>query len=239
MRNKRIYLLDDDPEVLNYLELILCSAGSIVKGYSDPQILLKEIAINPPDIVFLDIELNHKNMTGIDILKTIKKNNGEDITIIMLTQNKENINIRKALIEGANQYICKPIIKKELFLKLEQEVTKKVKLSDYGESYEFTEEINSAKIIFGINIKQFTIKTLVVSSNTELAINSFIKLASCMGNELFGKSNTYRLEVANLNYNLEEKEYLLKIHFLNLSAFNKYKNWLAAQLSGDQLEIRV
>src|SRR5581483_2164158 len=69
----RIFVLDDEENIMRTWVLILGKSGHEVTGYSHPQAALDAIRQNPPDLLVSDVGL--PGMTGIELAITLLKEN--------------------------------------------------------------------------------------------------------------------------------------------------------------------
>jgi DNA-binding response OmpR family regulator len=105
-----IFVVDDDPIVVNLLSTILASDGfqnvrcflSATKGLS----ALKRD--HPPfDCLILDIDM--PDMNGIELCRQARElHNYRDVPIIMLTGLRDKATVQAAVEAGATDYITKP-----------------------------------------------------------------------------------------------------------------------------------
>lgn len=103
MKNK-ILVADDNPAILDALQIILEDAGYKVKTTIDGVEAL-EMQRDFPDLILLDIWMS--GIDGRDICKQLKKNKAtRDIPIIMVSATKNIEQIAKA--SGADDYVSKP-----------------------------------------------------------------------------------------------------------------------------------
>lgn len=104
----KIYLIDDDPNILNFLKLIIQakSLGEICGVCSSPIDALEDLKYIKPDIVVVDLL-----MPGMDGITFVKKANAEfqDIAYIMLSQVSSKDMISSAYEAGVEFFIQKPI----------------------------------------------------------------------------------------------------------------------------------
>ena len=115
---KKILLVDDEEDILDFLELILEEQGySVIKANSGTE-ALAAAQMQHPDLILLDIMM--PEMDGWEVLKLLKAD--EEVThipVAMLTARTEMKDKIQGLQEGAIDYICKPFATKELLDKLE------------------------------------------------------------------------------------------------------------------------
>lgn len=105
MRNLKILLVDDEPLLLESLEIILTLNGMQILGMAhDGNEALKILETVHPDIVLVD--LNMKGMGGIELISKIKEKY-PDIKILVLTTFYDDKNITLAIAGGADGYLLK------------------------------------------------------------------------------------------------------------------------------------
>ncbi len=116
-----ILAVDDDPVLLELLELILRQAGHskvsiAASGFSALEILRH--SGQQFDCLILDIEM--PGMDGIELCKSIRKMpEYVDTPIIMLTAKSDTPSIEGAFVAGANDYVTKPFDVKNIAARLE------------------------------------------------------------------------------------------------------------------------
>ena len=118
MGSRKILLVDDEEDILDFLELILEEQGySVVKAASGTE-ALAAAQMHRPELILLDIMM--PEMDGWEVLKLLKADEETvDIPVAMLTARTEMKDKIQGLQEGAIDYICKPFSTKELLDKLE------------------------------------------------------------------------------------------------------------------------
>ena len=104
----KIYLIDDDPNILNFLKLIVQAKnlGEICGICTSPIDALEDLKYIKPDIVVVDLL-----MPGMDGITFVKKANADfqDIAYIMLSQVSNKDMISSAYEAGVEFFIQKPI----------------------------------------------------------------------------------------------------------------------------------
>ena len=105
MHNLRILLVDDEPLLLESLEIILTLnrmeiAGMAHDGFEALEVLSKHFC----DLALVD--LNMKGMGGIDLIGRMKKEY-PNIKILVLTTFYDDQNITRAIANGADGYLLK------------------------------------------------------------------------------------------------------------------------------------
>jgi two-component system, OmpR family, response regulator ChvI len=82
MKNKRIFLVDDEPDVTSVLTFALEEYGFEVDSYNNPLVALSNFKSNYYDLAILDIKM--PEMNGFELLREIKKED-ENLRICFLT----------------------------------------------------------------------------------------------------------------------------------------------------------
>ena len=85
----RVVAVDDEPDILHYIEHCLRSAGCEVVSTTDPLAAAELVRFHTPDIVLLDMRM--PGMSGLDVLEEIRKFSQTPVTFITATQNREDV----------------------------------------------------------------------------------------------------------------------------------------------------
>ena len=103
----KVLAVDDSPEVLELLRIVLTRNGYAVLAAESARAAADMIRQQKPDLIILDIMM--PDITGISFLETLKKSKQyRDIPIIMLTAKDKNTDMVRGLKIGADDYIVKP-----------------------------------------------------------------------------------------------------------------------------------
>jgi two-component system OmpR family response regulator len=114
LKGIKILLVDDEPNILQFLELGLQNEGFEVKSAQDgisAITLLKEFQ---PHVAILDVMM--PGMDGFEVCRMIKKT--ENVAVIMLTAKDEVDDRVKGLKLGADDYMVKPFSFEELLARI-------------------------------------------------------------------------------------------------------------------------
>jgi DNA-binding response OmpR family regulator len=113
-----VIVADDDPLICSLLDYKLGQCGFSVVTASDGEQALDLVRDKVPDLLVLDSMM--PVLDGTSVLRQIRETHSPvDLPVIMLTARREEIDIISALQLGANDYIVKPFILKELILRIE------------------------------------------------------------------------------------------------------------------------
>lgn len=117
-----VLVADDDPLICSLLEYKLGQRGFSVITAANGEQALDLIRDEMPDLVVLDSMM--PVLDGASVLRIIRETHSPtDLPVIMLTARREEADIISALQLGANDYITKPFILKEIVLRIENLIT--------------------------------------------------------------------------------------------------------------------
>ena len=103
----KIYVVEDDMQILNIEKIALESDGYEVYGFSDGRSFLSTIAKNKPDLVVLDVMLPDRD--GYAILKELRRGpKTANVPVLMITALTSDEDVEYGLDAGADDYITKP-----------------------------------------------------------------------------------------------------------------------------------
>jgi two-component system, sensor histidine kinase and response regulator len=116
---KRLLIIDDSPDIVALLKVILIAAGYEVRGVMDGLYGMKEALAFAPHLIILDISFPAGG--GLPLLERLKTNlRTKDIPILILTGLEDEDIEAQAFAGGAVSYLLKPIQRQEVV----QEVTR-------------------------------------------------------------------------------------------------------------------
>ena len=102
----RILVVDDEPEICNFLQEFLQKKNYDVSIATDVDTALQTVKKTLPNLVLLDIRMPKKD--GLTLLKEIKAVDSK-IGVIMVTAVRDEVLAKKTMALGADGYITKPI----------------------------------------------------------------------------------------------------------------------------------
>jgi DNA-binding response OmpR family regulator len=114
-----IVYIEDEPEMINLVSLILKTKKIQVTGANTGQLGISIINDLKPDIVLLDIMM--PDMDGWDVFQLLKNDPATShIPIIMITAKSQPIDRVLGLrVAGVDDYIIKPFLPQQLFDSIE------------------------------------------------------------------------------------------------------------------------
>ena len=116
--NKKILIIEDEPDVIDLLTLQLRKAGGFSTSTAhDGAEGLKKARSESPALVVLDLML--PRMSGLEVCKILKTDSlTSHIPIIMLTAKAEEVDRIVGLEFGADDYVTKPFSPREMLLRI-------------------------------------------------------------------------------------------------------------------------
>ena len=168
-RNK-ILIIEDDPNIVELVEIHLKDMGYELDRATDGQAGLKKVRDNDYPLVILDLML--PELDGLEVCKRIREED-KHTPILMLTSKSEELDKVLGLELGADDYITKPFSIRELmarikaiFRRMEADKENAVAASD-------RKEIVSGDLIINLEKRKVTMSGKVV----ELTAKEFDLLA--------------------------------------------------------------
>ena len=117
MDKKRIFVVEDEEDILELIRYNLERQGYAVAGAPSGEEGLRAITADPPDAVLLDIML--PGLDGVEICRRLRAEpDTKRLPVVMLTARGEEEDIVKGLNAGADDYITKPFSPRVLAARL-------------------------------------------------------------------------------------------------------------------------
>jgi two-component system OmpR family response regulator len=107
-----ILVIDDDPLIREFVDLVLSQSGHRVSAAPNGTIGLEALSHVRADLVLLDIQM--PGMSGLEVLRLIRKHRRLRTPVMMITARGDIDTVKQALNEGANGYIVKPFTAADL-----------------------------------------------------------------------------------------------------------------------------
>ena len=120
----RILLVDDDPDILDFLSYNLSKENyEVATAHNGPEAILKTTVFNP-DLILMDVMM--PEMDGIEACEEIRKNtNNQHIIIAFLSARGEDFSQIAGYEAGGDDYITKPVKPKVLMSKIKSLLRRK------------------------------------------------------------------------------------------------------------------
>ncbi len=209
MNKQKIMIVDDDPNILQLINLYLTREGFEVVQAQRGDDALKLFKSAPPNLILLDVML--PGIDGWQVCREVRK--VSNIPIIMLTAKDETFDKVLGLELGADDYIVKPFDTKELVARIKA-VLRRFQTTDAPEK-----ELSFPGLT--LNISQYTVTFLgrpIEMPPKELELLYFLAshpgavftreqlLEQVWGYDFFGDSRTVDVHVKRLRDKLSKGE---------------------------------
>jgi two-component system KDP operon response regulator KdpE len=110
----RVLVVDDEPQIVRGLQVILRSAGFAVESAATKEEALATLAARPPDALVLDLVL--PDGQGVEVCKEVRR--WSQLPIVVLSAIGDEREKVRALDAGADDYVTKPFGTDELLARL-------------------------------------------------------------------------------------------------------------------------
>ncbi len=157
-----IWVIDDDPELRKMVGTYLMDQGYEVRCLCDVKQMEARLEFQRPDLLVLDLM-----MPGDDGLTALRRlrDAGDDLPVVMLTARGDAVDRIIGLEQGADDYLGKPFLPRELSARIEA-VLRRRSAAPAG-----TPIAEGGEVIFGENVLDLSARTLV-KNGTPLVITS-------------------------------------------------------------------
>ncbi|RMH22453.1 MAG: response regulator [Acidobacteria bacterium] len=117
MARQRIVVIEDEPDILAFIDYNLAREGFAVSSAADGEAGLRLVRREKPDLVVLDLLL--PGLDGIEVCRRLKADPAtRNLPIIMVTAKGEESDVVLGLGVGADDYVTKPFSPKELIARI-------------------------------------------------------------------------------------------------------------------------
>ena len=128
-RPRRIWVLDDDPELRTMLAGYLTEQGYAVRALADGEQLRARLEGHlggeRPDLLVLDLMLPGSD--GLSLLRRLR-DDGDDLPVLLLSARADGVDRIIGLEQGADDYLAKPFLPRELTARIEAVLRRRVAL---------------------------------------------------------------------------------------------------------------
>ncbi len=114
MSEVRVLVVDDEPQIVRGLKVVLGNAGYRVEEAATKQEALDAVASRPPDAIVLDLILPDGD--GVDVATDIRR--WSQVPIVVLSAVGDERQKVRALDAGADDYVTKPFGSEELLARM-------------------------------------------------------------------------------------------------------------------------
>ena len=121
----RIWVVDDDAEQRRLVGTYLTDQGYDVRCLASGEQLMARLEGQRPDLVVLDVMLPGDD--GLTLLRRLR-DGGDDLPVVMLTARGDGVDRIIGLEQGADDYLGKPFLPRELTARIEAVLRRRVAL---------------------------------------------------------------------------------------------------------------
>jgi DNA-binding response OmpR family regulator len=115
----RIYVVDDEPDMVELLATVLKGEGHEVETYTDGRAALARVLEEPPELLLLDLMM--PDLDGFELLKLLRLDSrGRHVVVLIVSARTGHRAQLETLQLGANAYIYKPFSPRELAMQVRQ-----------------------------------------------------------------------------------------------------------------------
>jgi two-component system, OmpR family, KDP operon response regulator KdpE len=125
--DSRVLVVDDEPQIVRGLKVILGNAGYHVDQATTKREALDAVSVRPPDAIVLDLVLPDGD--GIEVCSEIRR--WSQVPIVVLSAVGDERQKVRALDAGADDYVTKPFGSEELLARMRAVLRRR---SDDGDS---------------------------------------------------------------------------------------------------------
>jgi two-component system KDP operon response regulator KdpE len=125
--DQRVLVVDDEPQIVRGLQVILRNEGYRVEEATTKQEALDSVSVRPPDAIVLDLVLPDGN--GLEVCREIRR--WSQVPILVLSAVGDEQQKVLALDAGADDYVTKPFGSEELLARMRAVLRRR---SDDGDS---------------------------------------------------------------------------------------------------------
>ncbi len=200
----KILIVEDDENILSFLKRGFQEEGYIIDSAIDGEDGEYLAVTNSYDMIVLDWMLPNKN--GIEILKSLREEN-ISTPVIMLTARGEIDDKVLGLTSGADDYLSKPFVFKELLARVQSLYRRSISSSSNTIKIKDVTIDIDAKIVKQANTeltltqKEYELLLFLVKNKNKLVSNAMIE-EQLWNNEEYISSNVIQVTIYNLRKKL-------------------------------------
>jgi len=162
--NSKVFVIDDDKEILSAYSLLLKSAGYKVECFNGIDQFLERENYNGAGCILLDVFLGDR--TGLELQEEIESK-FECLPIVFITGHGNIPMSVEAIKKGAVNFLQKPVDEKDLFSAMDEAINRSIFLiTKYNEVEKFKSLVNA------LTAREYEIFTFVITGliNKQIAV---------------------------------------------------------------------
>ena len=210
LKGIKILLVDDEPNILQFLEMGLQNEGFEVQTAQDGMTGVTLAKQFQPHIIILDVMM--PGMDGFEVCRMLKKT--ENVAIIMLTAKDEVEDRVKGLTLGADDYVMKPFSFEELLARIHARIRNQFP-NLMGEVViggfridDRRKEIQYQQRVLELSTTEYELLKFIVL-NQGLVLSKAKILDKVWGYDFGGDENIVEVYIRSLREKLNDKEHRL------------------------------
>ncbi|MDG0813669.1 response regulator transcription factor [Cohnella rhizosphaerae] len=206
----RILAVDDEPNILQFLELGLINEGFEVQTAPDGMTAINLAKSFKPHVAILDVMM--PGMDGFEACKLLKKT--ENVAVIMLTARDEVDDRVKGLLLGADDYMAKPFSFEELLARIHARVRNQFPLLSGQAVFgpisidDRRKEISLSGRVLELSPTEYELLKYMVI-NHGIVLSKALILDKVWGYDFGGDENIVEVYIRSLREKLGDKEHQL------------------------------
>ncbi|MGH7374835.1 MAG: response regulator [Candidatus Rokuibacteriota bacterium] len=123
-RQFKVLVVDDEPDIVRYLEHVLRRLGYETASAGDGQEALEKAAADPPDLVLLDVMM--PVMDGFAVCRALREREATRLVPVVVMTALQGVDNRvKVLEHGADDVLTKPVDERELVARIQGALARK------------------------------------------------------------------------------------------------------------------
>jgi two-component system, OmpR family, response regulator len=208
LKGIKILAVDDEPNILQFLELGLQNEGFEVQTALDGMTAINMLKQFQPHVVILDVMM--PGMDGFEVCRMLKKT--ENVAIIMLTAKDEVDDRVKGLTLGADDYMVKPFSFDELLARIYARIRNQFP-NLFGEviigSFHLDDrrkEIKYENQVLDLSPTEYELLKFMVL-NQGLVLSKSMILDKVWGYDFRGEENIVEVYIRSLRDKLNDKDH--------------------------------
>ncbi|MGC7870794.1 response regulator transcription factor [Desulfosporosinus sp. SYSU MS00001] len=210
LKGIKILLVDDEPNILQFLEMGLLNEGLEVQTAQDGMTAVTLAKEFHPHIIILDVMM--PGMDGFEVCRMLKKT--ENVAIIMLTAKDEVDDRVKGLTLGADDYMIKPFSFEELLARIQARIRNQfpnlmgeVAIGDFRID-DLRKEILYQQRVLELSTTEYELLKFMVL-NQGIVLSKAKILDKVWGYDFGGDENIVEVYIRSLRDKLNDKEHRL------------------------------
>lgn len=214
MAGEHIFIIDDEPEIIDFIKLYLLEENFKVSWASSGQEALTKIRVEQPSLIVLDVML--PDIDGVELCLSIRKIT--DCPILFISCRSSDIDKVLALSAGGDDYLTKPFSTLELIARIKAHLRRtRMVESKKDENHKHnilrysnlevhldTHEVYVDNSLVNLSPKEFDILALLIKDPKRIYSVEQLYEAVWKENVLEGDSRTIIVYIGNIRKKLEQ-----------------------------------